>query len=210
MNSPRIPPAPTPVSPRLLEELAQVLSSQSIRKGDFTLASGAKSHYYCDTKATVLSPRGARLCGEGLLQLIRPYHPEAVGGLAMGAAYLATAVALASDSPDGGGPVYGFTVRAATKEHGIRNRIDCSWYPGGPLVAPGRKVALIDDVVTSAGSILQAIDAMQEAGCEIVAVAAVVDRQAGGSERIRERGLRFGALLVADEHGDLHHGTAIH
>ena len=199
----------TPVAPELLDELASVLAAQSIRKGDFTLASGAHSHYYCDTKATVLSPRGARLCGRALLQLILPHRPQAVGGLAMGAAYLATAVALASDE-DGQSPVFGFTVRAATKDHGIRNRIDCSWYPDGPLIAPGRRVALIDDVVTSAGSILQAIDAVQEAGCDVVAVAAVLDRRAGGAERIRERGLAFGALLEADDNGDLHHGSAIH
>ena len=78
----------------LLDELREVLVERSIRYGDFTLASGAKSRYYCDTKLTVLTPRGAALIGEAMVALLRPYDVEAAGGLAMGAAYLATAVAI--------------------------------------------------------------------------------------------------------------------
>ncbi|HEX2463527.1 MAG TPA: hypothetical protein VHR17_02810, partial [Thermoanaerobaculia bacterium] len=81
----------------LLDELREILVERSIRYGDFTLASGAKSRYYCDTKLTVLTPRGAALIGEAMAALLRPYDIEAAGGLAMGAAYLATAVAIASE-----------------------------------------------------------------------------------------------------------------
>src|SRR5262245_26009259 len=101
----------------LLDELRAILVERSIRYGDFTLASGAKSRYYCDTKLTVLTPRGAALIGEALAAKLRPYGVEAAGGLAMGAAYLATAVAIASER-DGGDPIYGFTVRAEKKDHG--------------------------------------------------------------------------------------------
>ncbi|HVS14164.1 MAG TPA: phosphoribosyltransferase family protein [Thermoanaerobaculia bacterium] len=185
-------------------ELLDILARQSIRKGDFVLASGARSHYYCDVRATALSPRGGRLCGESLVALLRPFEIEAVGGMAMGAAYLASVVALASEPTDR--PLSAFVVRPATKDHGMASRIDAAWHPDGPLIRPGRRVAVIDDVVTSAGSILRALDAVEEAGCAVQAVAAVLDRQAGGAEKIRARGYPFAALFVADENGDLSPG----
>ena len=186
-----------------LEELRQILTRQSIRTGTFTLASGTTSHYYCDTKATVLSPRGALLCGRALFHVLRNRDVDAVGGLAMGAAYLATAVAIASASA-ADQEIYGFTVRPEQKDHGTERRIDESWHPDGrPLVTSGRRVAVVDDVVTSAGSIFKAIDAVRDAGCEIAAVAAVVDRQAGGGDRIRNEGLPFLPLFLADDHGTL-------
>ncbi len=197
-------------SATLAHELQGVLERQSISKGSFTLASGAHSHYYCDTKATVLSPRGAQLCGRELYALLRDTGAEAVGGLAMGAVYLATAVAIASDEAKRNSAsaahaplMYGFTVRQQPKDHGTERQIDESWHPDGQLLVPGRKVAVVDDVVTTAGSIMQAIDAIQAIGCEIVGVAAVVDRQAGGAQKIRDRGLAFAALYQADENGDL-------
>jgi orotate phosphoribosyltransferase len=188
-----------------LDQLQTVLERQSIRHGEFTLTSGQKSHYYCDTKATVLSPRGATLCGELLHRLLRSHDVEAVGGMAIGAAYLATAVAIASERADD--PIYGFVVRPAAKGHGTESRIDASWHPDGqPLITPGRRVAVVDDVVTTAGSILRAIEVVQEAGCQVVAAAAVLDRQAGGGERIRDLGIPFAALLLADERGLLRPG----
>lgn len=188
-------------------ELRDLLQNRSIRKGDFTLASGAKSNYYCDTKATVQSPEGALLIGRALYDLARDTGAEAVGGLAMGSVFLSTAVAYASADAHRSDPeaplLYGFTVRKQAKDHGTARQIDESWFPGGTLLAPGRKVVVVDDVVTSAGSILQAIDSIEEIGCEIVMVAAVVDRQAGGADRIRERGLRFESLYLCDTAGDL-------
>lgn len=190
-----------------INELRDLLQNRSIRKGDFTLASGARSNYYCDTKATVQSPDGARLIGRALYDLSRRTEAEAVGGLAMGSVFLSTAVAYASAAAhrdDQRAPLlYGFTVRKQAKDHGTGRQIDESWHPDGPLLAPGRKVVVVDDVVTSAGSILQAIDSIEEIGCEIVLVAAVVDRQAGGADRIRDRGLRFEALYLCDANGDL-------
>ncbi|MEE2776693.1 MAG: phosphoribosyltransferase family protein [Acidobacteriota bacterium] len=184
----------------LLAELRELIVERSIRYGEFTLASGASSAYYCDTKLSVLSPRGAALIGEGLYRLLLPHQVLGVGGLAMGAAYLATAVAMASDGREP--EMYGFTVRNDDKDHGRGQKIDESWYPTGrPLIQPGRPVALVDDVVTSAGSVLRALDAVETAGCEVKVVAAVLDRQAGGADRIRERGYPFVALLAADAQG---------
>jgi orotate phosphoribosyltransferase len=184
----------------VLDELREILVERSIRYGDFTLASGAKSRYYCDTKLTVLTPRGALLIGEALASLLRPYGVEAAGGLAMGAAYLATAVAIASEQ-QGGEPIHGFTVRAEKKDHGRGQKIDEAWHPDGKLLRPGRRVAVLDDVVTTAGSTLEALEAVQEAGCDVRVAAAVLDRRAGGAEAIRARGVPFFALFEADGEG---------
>jgi orotate phosphoribosyltransferase len=186
----------------MLDELRRILVERSIRYGDFTLASGAKSRYYCDTKLTVLSPRGAALIGEALAPRLRRFGVEAAGGLAMGAAYLATAVAIASER-DGGEPIYGFTVRAEKKDHGRGQKIDESWHPQGKLLVPGRRVAVLDDVVTTAGSTLKALDALLETGVEVRVAAAVLDRRAGGAEAIRARGVPFFALFEADSEGQI-------
>ena len=129
----------------LLHELCELVQKRSITHGSFTLASGAKSDYYCDTKKTTMSPRGARLTGEVLLPFMLESGAEAVGGLAMGAAYIATAVAMASDYH--GSPVYAFTVRQEQKAHGLKQSVDESYSPDSQkLLAPGRRVAVVDDV----------------------------------------------------------------
>ncbi len=185
-----------------LIELKAVLQERSIAKGSFTLTSGAHSHYYCDTKATVLSPRGSRLIGEALREQLRPFGVEAVGGPEVGGAYLATAASVASDLD--GPPLFGFLVRNKAKGHGTSARIDASYHPDGrKLIAEGRRVAVVDDVVTSAGSILRAIEAVQAEGCEVAAVSAVVDRQQGGGELLRSRGFDFRPLFLADNEGNL-------
>jgi len=189
-----------------LEELREVLLRQSFRYGEFELASGATSRYYCDAKLTLLSPRGAELCGRALAIVVGRCGGEAVGGLAMGAAYLAAAIVQASASL--AVPIYGFTVRAEAKDHGRRQSIDQSWHPESePLLVPGRRVVVVDDVVTTGGSTLRAIEAVEATGAEIVAVLAIVDRQAGGAERFAELGLPFYALFAADAAGQLGPGS---
>ena len=181
-----------------IAELRDVLERQSIRRGHFTLASGATSNFYCNTKATTLSPRGARLTGEILFELLKDRGVEAVGGLAMGATFIATAVALVSDQR--GQPIYGFTVRSQQKTHGLETSIEESWHPDGkPLLSPGRRVAVVEDVITQGGSVLKAIDAVQARGCEI----ALVDRGAGGAEKLRARGMDYVSLFRADHQGKL-------
>jgi len=189
---------------RLSSDLRAVIAKQSIRHGKFTLASGAESTYYCDTKATTLSPEGARLTGEALFDLLKDQGVEAVGGLAMGAAFIATAVALVSAQH--GQPIYGFTVRdSGQKGHGLKKSIEESFHPDGrALLCAGRRVVLVDDVVTQGGSVLKAVDAVQERGCEIVCVIALVDRNAGGSAKMRERGLPYYFLFQTDSEGNLH------
>lgn len=189
----------------LVDELRDVVTERSVRYGDFVLASGAKSHYYCDAKLTLLTPRGAWLVGKALHELLRRFPVEAVGGMAMGAAYIAAAVASVSDGTPK--PLYGFTVRPERKGHGRGQSIDQAWHPeGGKVIRPGRRVAIVDDVVTTAGSLLRSLDAVVAEGCEVPVVTAIVDRQAGGAESIRARGVSFHPLLVADQEGRLRPG----
>ncbi|HEX9670701.1 MAG TPA: orotate phosphoribosyltransferase [Thermoanaerobaculia bacterium] len=186
-----------------LEELRVFLQENSIRRGTFTLASGMQTPYYCDTKATTLSPAGSRLVGEVLFGLLRDCDAEAVGGLALGATYVAAAVALISGQR--GHPLYGYTVREERKGHGLLKEVEESAHPDGqPLLSPGRRVAVVDDVVTGGGSIQKAIDTVRSKGCEIVAVVAIVDRRAGGGERLLSEGLPYLALFETDESGTLH------
>ena len=193
---------PAPERDARLHELQALLQERSIAKGDFVLTSGARSHYYCDTKATVLSPRGSRLIGEALREQLRPFGVDAVGGPEVGGAYLATAASVASDH--NGPPLFGFLVRNKAKGHGTTAKIDVSYHPDGrKLIVEGRRVAVVDDVVTSAGSIIRAIEAVEDEGCEVVAVSAVVDRQEGGGDRLRGLGYDFRPLFLADNEGDL-------
>jgi orotate phosphoribosyltransferase len=185
-----------------LVELRDLLARQSIRHGEFTLASGARSTYYCDTKATTLSPRGSLLVGQILHPLMRARGAEAVGGLAMGSVFITTAVTVVSALE--GSPISGFAVRQREKDHGTKRSVEESFHPDGPLLRPGRRVAVVEDVVTGGGSIDKAIQEVTERGCEIVLVAAVVDRRAGGGDRLRARGLPYVALFDLDERGELH------
>jgi orotate phosphoribosyltransferase len=186
----------------LIEELRRLLLERSVQRGDFVLASGDRSSYYFDSRATVLSPRGSELIGEVLFDLLKGRGIEAVGGLAMGATFLAVAVALVSGQH--GQPIHGFTVRDEKKGHGLRKSIEESFHPDGrPLLCPGRRVAIVEDVVTKGGSVLKAIDAVLERGCSIDVVLAIVDRGAGGGEAVTSRGLDYVPIFRADQEGNL-------
>jgi orotate phosphoribosyltransferase len=187
---------------RMIEELRDVLTRQSVRRGNFTLASGAKSNYFFDCKATTLSPRGALLTGRVLVPLLKGKRIEAAGGLVMGATYMTTAIAVVSEEM--GYPIYGFSVREGKKDHGMGQSIDESFHPDGPLLKKGRRVAVMDDVVTKGGSILKAIEAVRQRECEIGLVLALVDRRAGGGDALRAQGLPYFALFDADSDGNLH------
>lgn len=188
---------------RRIDELRDLLQRRSIQRGDFILSSGVHSSYYCDTKATTLSPLGSRLVGEVLFELLQEHDAEAVGGLALGSTFIATAVAMASELA--GHPIYGFTVRDERKGHGLQRQTEESYHPDGRrLLAPGRRVAVVDDVVTRGGSILKAVDLVRQRGCEIVAVVSLVDRRAGGGELLRGMGLPYFSLFETDQEGTLY------
>lgn len=163
--------------------LLAILARLSFRLGDFTLASGAKSDYYIDCRTTTLDAEGGRLCGRVMAALAREHDidAEAVGGLTMGAdplvSNIATATAYARLENPNTALLQGFLVRKAQKTHGTGRQIE-------GYVREGARVVIVDDVCTTGGSTITAIEAAQASGMQITAVLCLVDRQQGGRERI--------------------------
>lgn len=159
------------------EQLRRILKENSLMFGDFTLASGKKSSFYFDSKRTTLQPEGAWLTARAVLRVIRDrgIDAQAIGGLTLGADPIVCPVAALShvDGP----PLRAFIVRKEAKEHGTGRRIE-------GLLEPGSRVVIVDDVVTTAGSTLQAIEAARDAGHTVVAVICLVDREEGGAEKL--------------------------
>lgn len=168
------------------KRLFDILLERSLRFGDFTLSSGAKSKYYIDVRQTSLHPEGSLLIAKFLFPLFREKSVEGVGGLTLGADPIAGAVALWSQLH--GTPMSGFIVRKEAKSHGAARRVE------GPF-REGMKVAVVDDVITKGGSALQAFEAVREAGAEVRLVACVVDRGEGGPEEFAARGVPFHAVF---------------
>ena len=155
---------------RLIAELRE----HAVVIGEVTLTSGATAPYYVDAKRAILRPAGFRALGEMVAERARAWGASAVGGLTMGADPVACA-ALAA-----GADVRAFFVRKEVKAHGLQRRIE------GPPLAPGERCLIVEDVVTSGGSTVQAIEAVREGGHEVVGVVSVVDRLAGGAARIEQ------------------------
>jgi orotate phosphoribosyltransferase len=170
--------------------LADLLLSRSVRHGSFVLASGARSSYYIDARLTTMSARGQALIGRLALQAIREagWAPRSIGGLTMGADPVAFAVARAT--AEEATQIDAFSVRKAAKSHGTGQRIEGNFQPGDAVV-------VVEDVITSGGSAIQAIEAVEEAGGRVLGVLAVVDREAGGRALLESRGYQVVALTTA-------------
>jgi len=175
-----------------LLELRGIIREKSLRVGDFTLSSGKKSSYYLDCRMTTLHPRGALLIGRLILAKIREHQiqADAIGGLTMGADPIVAAVTVVSSLE--ATPLPAFIVRKETKGHGTQRSIE--GYDG----KPGSRVIVVDDVCTTAGSILTAAEKAEEAGYRVVAAFCVVDREEGGTELISKK-YPFYALFTAKE-----------
>ena len=179
---------------RLADEiLAEAEGLGALLFGEFVLASGQTSSYYFDGRLLTLSPKGGNLAAQALLPAIREAGAEAVGGPAVGAVPLVAAVTMLSGQ-DGGAPVPGFFVRKEAKDHGAGKAIE------GPLPT-GARVAVVDDVCSTAGSLYMAIEAAEAADHEVVLAACILDRGQGGADRLRADGYRFHAVLAADAEG---------
>jgi len=176
------------MSPR--ERLVRLLAAHSYQEGHFVLASGAVSNVYLDAKQVSYRPEGQRLVGEGIHALMGEVGAVSVGGLTMGADTLVAAAVHASfGTPH---PVTGFSVRKEAKGHGLGK-----WIEG---VAPsGLRVAMVDDVITSGGSLLQAVERTRELGAQVVLAVGMVDRGQGGAEAIEAAGIPFRALATLEE-----------
>jgi orotate phosphoribosyltransferase len=171
------------------ERLVDELRSHALVIGEVVLTSGRTAQYYVDAKRAILRPRGFTALAELVAERVRELGATAVGGLTMGADPVACA-ALA-----GGADVKAFFVRKETKAHGLQRRVE------GPLLEPGDRCLVVEDVVTTGGSTLTAIAALQEAGHPIVGVVSVLDRLAGGAQAIREaaQGAPYVALTTIDD-----------
>lgn len=176
------------------ERLAAILREKSYEKRDVTLASGRKSTFYFDGKQTALHPEGGYLVGKLLWQAIEDagVKVDAVGGLTLGADPLATATSLASYAA--GKPVPAFIVRKEPKGHGTGQ-----WVEGRKNIPAGSRVVILEDVVTSGGSALKAVDRVRQEGLEPTLIAAIIDRQEGGREAIEAAGLKLVSLFVKSE-----------
>jgi len=173
------------------EKLKNLVRAKSLLSGaNFTLASGETSQYYFNMKNTTFHPEGSLLLSDLILEMLEPFNVQSIGGLEMGAVPIAAAVT--SRSFQKGQPVAGFFVRKQTKGHGTKSLIE----PNQPA---GTKVAIIEDVTTTGASALQAVDAVEAAGCEVSVVLTLVDRQEGAKEAFARRNLSFHALFRASD-----------
>jgi orotate phosphoribosyltransferase len=172
--------------------LMELIRERALKFGDFTLASGKKSPYYLDGKQVTLSAEGLLQISWGLLELLQGIQFSGFGGMSIGADPIVGGVLVAAAAQNR--PLQGFMVRKEAKGHGTQRFIE------GPI-SPGEKVVIVDDVVTTGGSALQAVDRVQEFGCEVVHVVGIVDRLQGGEAAFKARGLSFSALLTIRDFG---------
>lgn len=177
----------------LRKQLLGFIEKNALRRGHFKLASGGTSSYYIDGKMILCDPVGLELVARAMAAVFRPFQIEAVGGLEIGSIYVATAVSLQTLSWDR--PVPQFTVRKKVKEHGAQKLIE------GRYPAAGGRVGIVDDVITTGGSMFQAIEAIEEVGCKVVAVTSIVDREGGAAERLKARGVSYLPLLTISDLG---------
>ncbi len=172
--------------------LLDLLATRSARRGRFTLASGRESDLYIDCRLTTMHPEGLSLIGPLGLAAIEDagWRPDSVGGLTLGADPVSYAIAYASQLA--GRPVRSFTVRKEAKTHGTGKLVEGAFETGD-------RVVVIEDVITTGGSALKAVEAVREAGGVVLGVLALVDREEGGREVLEGAGLPVVALARAAE-----------
>lgn len=172
--------------------LIELFRERALKFGEFTLASGRKAGYYLDGKQITLHSEGLRLVSEGLLDLLADVDFQAIGGMSIGADPIIGGVLTAAAAR--GRELQGFLVRKEAKGHGTQRYIE------GP-VQPGSNVVIVDDVVTTGGSSLLAIDRIVEFGCKVEQVVAIIDRLEGGEAKFAARGLSLRSLLTIADFG---------
>jgi orotate phosphoribosyltransferase len=175
------------------DQLRELLIQQSFQYSDrpvFKLTSGQMSRFYVDCKKVTLDPKGAALIGRVVFDRIRSLRPKGVGGLTLGADPIALAVAVTSHLE--GQPIPAFIIRKEPKGHGSR-----AWIEGN--LDEGAEVVVVEDVVTTGGSTLKAIERLKAHGCKILKVLALVDRKEGGREKIEASGYKLESLFTVDD-----------
>jgi orotate phosphoribosyltransferase len=175
------------------DALVALVRHKALRFGQFTLASGKKATYYLDGKQVTLDPAGALLVAEGILDLLAAGPlPAAIGGMSIGADPITSAVVTMSAVR--GTPLRGFMVRKEPKGHGTNQYVE------GPVL-PGEAVVIVEDVVTTGGSSLLAIERVEAFGLKVARVMAIIDRMEGGAAAFAQRGYPFSSLLSIRDFG---------
>jgi orotate phosphoribosyltransferase len=171
------------------EQLLQILKERSVHHGTFTLASGAQSDLYIDARQTTADPKGLILIGQVGWKLVKEtaarlnVQVDGIGGLTLGADAIAASIGIFASLEDPSSKLQIFIVRKEVKAHGRQKLIEGNF-------APGHSVVIVDDVITTGGSTLRAIDAIEAHGGKIAFVIVLVDREEGGRANIEKRGHR--------------------
>jgi len=175
------------------ERLGEIILEKSFKYSEnppFTLASGKQSNYYFNCKPTTLDPEGMNLIGAIIFDMLKDTGITAAGGLTLGADPIANALAVISYQK--GKPIKSFIVRKDVKDHGTKSAIEGS-------VSPGDKIAIIDDVITTGGSTITAIEQARKAGLNIEMVITLIDREEGGRENILKHVDNIKSILTRTE-----------
>lgn len=174
------------------QALMAIVREKALEFGDFTLASGKKASYYLDCRKVTLDSAGANLVAAGILEVLGDDLPDAVGGMAIGADPITAAVITVAGQQ--GRALRGFIVRKEAKAHGKGRDVE------GP-VQPGDQVVIVEDVVTTGGSSLKAIEKVRAAGLHVRGVIAIIDRLEGGAEAFAAEGISLRTLLTIRDFG---------
>ena len=174
------------------EALKGLIREKALRFGDFTLSSGKKASYYLDCRQITLDSQGARLVGEGMLELLEGDLPDLVGGMAIGADPITAAILTLAGVR--GLPLRGVMVRKEAKQHGTGRLVE------GPF-NEGESIVIVEDVVTTGGSSLLAIERCEAVGLKVKRVQAIIDRLEGGRETFAERGYELTTLFTIRDFG---------
>ena len=177
----------------LKKDLYKLLEKEALRRGDFTLSSGKKSNYYLDGRVITMTPEGAYLVGNIILEMSKGKGVNAIGGPTLGADPIVGAVACLAYQRDI--PVKTFIVRKAAKEHGMAKQVE------GPALAAGSKVILVDDVATTGKALIEAKEALDKIGVIAETAIVIVDRKEGAADNLAKVGLRLESIFSIKDFG---------
>lgn len=185
------------------ERLRQFIEQECLTLGPITLSTGVQSNFYFDCKVAMLNGECVSLIAQEVLREIEklPTRPAAIGGLTIGADFIVAAVVMKAYETSHATQL-GSIVRKEPKEHGTRNKIENQ-------LPPGTKIVVVDDVITSGGSITQACDELEQAGYEIVGVISLIDREVGGAEKLRKK-YHVRTLFSLNDFPSLMNGNVTH
>ncbi len=174
------------------ERLKEILLERSVFFGDFTLSSGKKSNFYIDARISTLFPESSYLIAEIMFEILKEYKIDAVGGYSIGADPIVSAIAVVSYLKKN--PIPAFIIRKEEKKHGRGKAIEGNF-------SKGMRVAIVDDVITTGGSIIKGINKVKEMGAIPIVALSVIDREEGGREKIEKMGIPLYSIFNLNDLG---------